>query len=547
MYFANRNVPTEWTYSSGKNYADPFNEVQLDVVVTCPDGSEQRVPAFWAGENSWHVRYSSSQIGTHRLRSICSDTDNESLHGQEGSLEVTAYTGKNPLYKHGRLQIAPDQRHLQHQDGTPFFWLADTWWMAFCKRMTWPEAFMELAADRVAKGFTVIQIIAGLYPDMPPFDERGANEAGFPWEKDFSRINPAYFDLVDLRMAHLIQSGFVPTLVGFWGYFLGFAGAEVLKKHWRYLIARYGAYPVVWCCAGEALMPYYQSEEFEEMLRLPAGEAWLPAVKRAAWSDMMRFIHATDPYHNPLTIHPTQHGTDQVDDPSTMDIDWLQTGHGGYQSLAPTMDILEDALGRQPKMPVIVSEVCYEGILEGSREEIQRFLFWTCLLSGAAGHTYGANGIWQVNTREQPHGASPHGIAWGNLPWQDAYKLPGSGQLGLGKRLLEQFEWWRFEVHPEWIDPHQTAKDRLSSYVAGIPGQVRLIYMPVSAIRFGRDDQPFLKALEPGIHYNASWFDPKSGDRVPIAVISGDANGDYQLPKPPILQDWVLILEVAAS
>ena len=257
----------------------------------------------------------------------------------------------------------------------------------------------------------------------------------------------------------------------------------------------------------------------------------------------MRTIRAADPYQNPLTIHPVQHGTDQVDDPSTMDLDWLQTGHGGYQSLAPTITMLEDALGRQPKMPVIVSEVCYEGILEGSREEIQRFLFWTCLLSGAAGHTYGANGIWQVNTREQAHGASPHGIAWGNLPWQDAYKLPGSGQLGLAKHLLEQFEWWRFEVHPEWIDPHQTAEDRLSSYAAGIPKQIRLIYLPVAAIRFVRADQPILKALEQGVNYKAAWFDPKSGDRYSIGSISGDANGEFQLPKPPILQDWVLILE----
>ena len=29
------------------------------------------------------------------------------------------------------------------------------------------------------------------------------------------------------------------------------------------------------------------------------------------------------------------------------------------------------------------------------------------VLSGAAGHTYGASGIWQVNTRAQPYGPSP--------------------------------------------------------------------------------------------------------------------------------------------
>ena len=50
--------------------------------------------------------------------------------------------------------------------------------------------FSALTADRVSKGFTVVQIIAGLYPDMPAFDPRGANEAGFPWEADYARITP---------------------------------------------------------------------------------------------------------------------------------------------------------------------------------------------------------------------------------------------------------------------------------------------------------------------------------------------------------------------
>jgi hypothetical protein len=272
-------------------------------------------------------------------------------------------------------------------------------------------------------------------------------------------------------------------------------------------------------------------------------DKWLPADKRAAWSDIMRSIRASDPYHNPLTIHPIHHGTDQVDDPSTMDIDWLQTGHYGHRSLADTINMLEDALGREPKMPVLDSEVCYEGILEGSREEVQRFLFWTCMLSGAAGHTYGANGIWQVNRPGKPHGPSPHGMAWGNLPWQDAYKLPGSGQVGMAKRLLEQYDWWRFETHPEWIEPHQTPDNRQSSYAAGIPGKLRIIYMPVEAIMFVRIRQQVLKRLEAGTRYAAHWFDPKTGDTYPLDEIQGDANGDFNLSKPPVLQDWVLILE----
>ena len=110
------------------------------------------------------------------------------------------------------------------------------------------------------KGFTVIQIIAGLYPDMPPFDPRGANEAGYPWEAEYARINPAYFDAADLRIRYLVESGLTPCIVACWGYFLPIMGVPKIKKHWRYLVARWGAYPVVWCLAGEGTMPYYLSK-----------------------------------------------------------------------------------------------------------------------------------------------------------------------------------------------------------------------------------------------------------------------------------------------
>ena len=544
MLHATQNCATEWAYTSARNYADPFNDIQLDVIITQPDGSTQTVPAFWGGDEVWRVRYAASQTGTHQFRTVCSDTGNAGLHDQTGTLEVEPYTGTNPLLQHGPLRVAADQRHLEHRDGTPFFWLADTWWMALCKRLQWPAEFQELTADRVNKGFSVIQIVAGLYPDMKPFDPRGANEAGFPWAEDFSTINPAYFDAADQRIAHLVRSGLVPCIVGFWGYFLDVAGIEVLKKHWRYLIARYSAYPVVWCAAGEALMPYYLSEDFQRMIA--SKEPWRPADRRATWSDLLRYIRATDPGHHPLTIHPVQFGQDQVDDPSLMDFEWLQTGHGSHRSQAATVNMVEDALAHETKMPVMVSEVNYEGILEGSREEIQRFHFWTCLLSGAAGHTYGANGIWQVNRVGAPFGPSPHGLAWGNRPWNEAYKLPGSGQLGLAKRILERYEWWRFESHPEWVEPHHDRENQLAPYAAGIPGEVRVLFMPIEALRMKPSEQPIVQGLEPGVKYRAFHIDPSTGDEYPAGLITGDAEGKYQLPQAVIFRDWVFVLEKAS-
>jgi hypothetical protein len=89
---------------------------------------------------------------------------------------------------------------------------------------------------------------------------------------------------------------------------------------------------------------------------------------------------------------------------------------------------------------------------------VQRFLIWSAYLSGEAGHTYGANGIWQLNRREQPYGTSASGSNYGKVSWDEAMKLPGSRQVGLAKRLLETLAWNRFEPHQQWVtDPADRA------------------------------------------------------------------------------------------
>ena len=269
-------------------------------MVTDPDGKETVVPAFWAGGSFWGVRYSSSLIGRHVLETTCSDETNADLHGRRELLEVTPYRGDNPLLRHGPLTVSPDRTHLRHRDGTPFFWLADTWWMGLTKRLTWPAGFDTLTEDRVAKGFSAVLIVAGLYPDMFPFDPRGANEAGFPWEEDYSRLNPAYFDLADRRIGRLVARGLVPCIVGAWGYFIEYAGEQVMKRHFRNLVARYGAWPVVWCVAGEAISPKNPDVRY----RFYGGNDERFAAKaRAGWSNVARYLQAIDPYDHPVTIH----------------------------------------------------------------------------------------------------------------------------------------------------------------------------------------------------------------------------------------------------
>ena len=521
-----QNCATEWTYSSSKAYRDPFNDVQLDVIFQAPSGRELRVPAFWAGEQLWRMRFATSETGRHSFRTVCSDAGNSDLHNQRGVLEVASYTGNNTLFRHGFVRVRDDKRHLQQADGKPFFWLGDTWWMGLTSRLTWPDGFQTLTADRVKKGFSVIQIVAGLYPDMPPFDPRGANEAGFPWQPDYARINPAYFDMADLRIRHLVDNGLVPCVVGCWGYFLPLMGVNRMKQHWRYIVARWGAYPVVWCLAGEGTMPYYLSKTRDTDAQ----------TQKEGWTELARYVRATDPFAHPITIHPPRSARDCVTDPAVLDIDMLQTGHNDRQSVPNTINSVRKSLQSEPKMPAIVGEVDYEGIQEASREEVQRFLFWSCILSGAGGHTYGANGIWQVNTLAKPYGLSPHGHSWGNTPWEVAYQLPGSKQVGIGKALLERYSWWKLQPDPELIQPHWTEQDYWQPYAAKISGEAVIAFAPN-----GRKSMRF-EGLDQG-ECRAFFYNPSDASEVELGAVSIGTDGKWQAPEFPVFRDWVIVLD----
>ena len=526
-YHVPQNAMLELAFRASRQYDDPYNDVDLDVVFTPPEGEPFRVPAFWAGDNVWKVRFTGEESGEYRFETIVSPEGDAGLHKQGGKITVRPYAGVNPLLRHGRMRVADDRRHFEHRDGTPFFWVGDTWWMGLTARLDWPQGFKELTADRAAKGFNTIQIIAGPYPDMDAWDPRGMNEAGYPFAEGFARINPAYYDHADLKIGHLVQSGLMPCIVGMWGYYLPQIGVEKIKRFWRYLVARYGAYPVVWCICGEGTMPWYLSETRDEDA----------AAQKQGWTQVMAHVRAIDGYRNLISIHPTQYGREQVDEPSLMDFEMLQTGHGDLESVPNTIDSVRTAVSREPVMPVINSEVNYEGILGRAWQNVQRLCFYHSVLNGTAGHTYGANGIWQMSTQAQPYGPSPHGNCWGNTPWQEAAQLPGSRQIGLGGAFLRRFPWWECRRHPEWINESSNEHDAYGPIAVGIPGKLRIVYIPLC---WGA---PCVKALEAHIHYHAHYFDPCTGKEVPLSCVQPDKDGNWSAPLPPEVHDWLLVLE----
>lgn len=161
-------------------------------------------------------------------------------------------------------------------------------WMGMSTRLSW-EGFQKLTADRKAKGFTLIQLVAGLVPghEQAPSDPGCCNEGGCVWEPEFKRINPRFFDYADRRVQHLVDSGMVPAIVGAWDNILRQMGVAKMKQHWRYIIER-KLYDARGGYRGEMKGPGWDTFGREKIIlldgyrpsRLPTPQDWVLVLER---------------------------------------------------------------------------------------------------------------------------------------------------------------------------------------------------------------------------------------------------------------------------
>ena len=242
-------------------------------------------------------------------------------------------------------------------------------------------------------------------------------------------------------------------------------GLPKMKQHWRNLVACYGAYPVVWCLAGETTLPTYSHWLKPGAFGLPHEEM---AEAGAGWTEMSHYLRALDPYHNPVCTHPSPFtntsGRKALVAEGTVDFDMLQTGHGGYESLEPTVQAVTAAVAQAPRMLVINGEVNYEGIMGACSAEAQRFLFWTCITAGGAATLMAPMGVWQMNscvsraatgvsrqTGGTHSGRTPCACparrrwAWGASSWS---AIPGGCSSRVPSRPCRQAPLGRCDRHP---------------------------------------------------------------------------------------------------
>src|SRR5690606_30504381 len=139
----------------------------------------------------------------------------------------------------------------------------------------------------------------------------------------------------------------------------------------------------------------------------------------------------------------------------------------------------------------------------------------------------------------------PDGGAYDSVFWDVGLTFPGADQIARGHALLKSLGYHEFSVHPEWarIDlrfGHEAYFWPIQAFAAGIPGKVRVIYLP---LRWYHWDGPLVRDLEPGVRYKAAYVETDTLQRHELGEIIGDVDGLWHGPVLPHMFDWLLILE----
>jgi hypothetical protein len=319
-------------------------------------------------------------------------------------------------------------------------------------------------------------------------------------------------------------------------------------------VARWAAYPVVFCVAGEVNLAGYDFDAGRDI-----RDARL-AAQLETWTEVAREVHRNDPFDNLVTAHPAQpDGRSLLGDPDVLDINMVQTSHWGYHlpeeawrrdlgrdlgldeplrmGFVGMLDIIRDTIDQAPPMPVINAEPCYEGILGANWQDVQRFNFWTGWLSGLAGYTYGADGIWQMAVAGD---SSEQQVSkWGNRTWREAMHYDGGRQVAAGATWLKQLPWWTLRPVP---GTRAEAAGRINPFGA-TNDAISLHYLPSRVMEerlHGMRDLPIDVPAGDGV---ARFIDPSTMEEYEIGPIKPGEDGTWQPPELPTYADWLLLVD----
>ncbi len=478
------------------------------------------VPGFWDGKDVWKVRFAPPRKGTWNYETISAD---RKMNRKKGELTVTDWTGEelkaNPA-RRGFIVVNKKEpgagRYFIYSDGTPFLWIADTWWDWTNRRIRF-ESFKKLADTRAEQGFNLGQLF---------FAGNGWGRESSLLDSSFTHPDIDQIRKVEKMIAYANSKGITVWIHAWWSRegINKSIGEENVIRWWRYVVHRLHAFNVIWVLAGEYNMNNYGG--------FPVG----------FWNRLGEVVKTEDPYDRIVSAHPTppmwdggaeapQWSTaEAIHDQSWLDYNQSQTGHARWcNELVP--EIITRAYNMKPAKPVVVTEPWYEFIEGNPTGRDIRFGAWSAVMSGAAGHSYGGGHIWRVHLPERPTGT-------GSWPMDtnletNTMLYPGAVSVGFMGKYLRKIEWWNLEPHPEIVI------DNPSHYCLADPGKEYLFYL-----RYGGSVKIDLSDYPSSAKYNYEWTDLVNSGESKTGSISGGKVVEIKCPEdyPGTVnfKDWLL-------
>lgn len=329
----------------------------------------------------------------------------------------------------------------------------------------------------------------------------------------WDRPNPEFWRDIDRRVAYIAERGLVTALTFDWGRDLEPSSVEEHQRIARYIVARLGAYPMVWAVAGE----YGHGDD-------------------ASWGEVAEYTRAVDPHDQPVTLLNTDANAELFRGEPWYDLVLLQGAHDARREISHWLTPYQAS----PTLPVLEGEIDFESIL-GIPSYYTREDAYRSVMAGSFGFSYGAEGVWNA-VRD----AQDSFQMWGSMPrpWYDARDFPVRQQMRYFADFFTGIPWQTLEPSTgavSWGATAPTAGIRRPFQKAAPDGSLVVAYLPSQ----GSPVTGTVNGLVPGATYRAHWYDTRSGTLSPIgsAFVPG-IGGTWAVPaQPDPAYDWVLLVE----
>lgn len=519
----------ELLFESTVAYANPVQDVVVEVTFTGPSGEVSKVDGFWDGTNFWKARFSPPELGTWKYETYCSDTRNQGLHLRSGRFLATAPKHDHRFTRHGPVRVHRSGRYFEHHDGTPFFWLGDTAWSGPLQASDaeWDDYLRE----RNRQKFTAILWAATPDPVSTGGDRFG--EPAFVGDRRIA-INPAFFQRLDRRVEAMNAAGFLSVPVMIWdnprrplqesrrGLDLPEDQVIVLA---RYMAARWAANPGAWLLHGDGDYRGARADRWRRIGRAVFGNISHAPV--GMHSVLGQWLPAAFQGEMWLDFHGYRSGHDQLEE----NLRWIVSGPA-------TVD-----WRRPPYRPFLSLEGPYENQrgpdgVPMRAEGVRRAHYWSLLNAPTCGVVYGGEGVWGRDSGSvSPIGQAREGVA---PAWWQSVRLEGAEHMKWLADFFSRIEFYRLRPDQRilMVQPGELDVKRFVSASRTENRDLTVLYSPEDSILYLRP------ALLPAA-YRAVWFSPRSGSVEPaVGRVQGEALV-FEAPRAGV--DWLLKIEAATS